>query len=106
MSPATKKELQKVIEKIVRDIPKNHAFDSHFVINQLHTDKKYSYMSIRIGSPGCTVAAVNSEISRMVKTLRGTVEQLRLPKNGKPLKSWSETIHGDPGECACWLKLN
>ena len=40
MSPATKKELQKVIEKIVREIPKNHAFDSHFVINQLHTDKK------------------------------------------------------------------
>lgn len=84
-----------------KKICKGFIFDTHFIISQLikkHSDVYLAFAST-INPRTKRTALVHGGISQAIAAFEGTlVRQLKD-------KSWSETIHGNGGECACWQKL-
>lgn len=93
--------MQNAIRTIVDEIPSRRIFDSHFVINRLikhHSDAYLSYAST-INATTDKTLIVHGNIGKEIAKLGDSVlRQL-------PDLSWSENIHGNASECACWQKL-
>ena len=100
--------MQQAIAEIVNAIPNGKVFDSHFVINLLIREHSEAYLTfVRNGfpsAPAVTANVVHGQIAQEIKKLSNVVTRLTI--NGQELESRSETIHGEPGDCACWLKIN
>jgi hypothetical protein len=106
------KAMQKAIAKIIRNIPRQRIFDSHFVIDQLIKHHSDVYLRFAFKFAGSVMSSVNltaqvhgliaQEVDKRAQQL--SIERI-LSSDNRPERSWSETIHGEPGECACWRKI-
>ena len=101
LSPTEEFIMQNTIRQILNTIPTNHIFDSHFVIEQLiknFSDEYIQFVSQYANGDQPTLVA-HGNIGKIIKGFSGDlVEQLEQ-------LSWSENIHANPSECACWKKL-
>ncbi len=106
MNPSVEVAMQEAIQNVINQIPTGYVFDSHFVIAQiikLNSETYLTFIASRFASAATvTAAAVNGQIALVLKKC-GNIE--RMEENGQPLESWSENIHANPNECACWRKM-
>lgn len=93
--------MEKAILSIINEIPKNHIFDSHFIINELikgYSDVYLTFASNYASNNSTVTLTSHRQIGKKINELDGTV----LAQVGK---AWSENIHKRPSECTCWKKL-
>ena len=99
-------DMQRAIEAIIGKIPQGMVFDSHFVINRLIKEYSQVYLSfvaqLFAPSANVTAALVNGRIALLIKDC-GNVKRLMI--GDQELQSWSENIHTNCNECACWRKI-
>jgi hypothetical protein len=86
--------MQAAVDRVIGQIAKRRAFDSHFLIAQVILHHMPAYVVFR--APGDTDA-----------TLHGRIAQL-IPRSGLvrrfPQQAWSHNIHGGPSPCALWQR--
>jgi hypothetical protein len=87
-------KLIRLIEIIVNQVPHGCIFDSHFVITTLIKIPSDEYH--RLGAAYLQTKKAHSEISKQID--KCDVERIKG-------HSWSDTIRGKPGKCACWRRL-
>ena len=93
-------KMKNAIQSIVNEVPKRCIFDSHFIINELvkkHSDKYLVFASDFAKADEQITPVVHGQIAQAINALDG----IKRLEN----KSWSENIHGNSNECACWEKL-
>jgi len=94
--------IQQAIQEILQSIPKDHLFDSHFVINELirkHSDE-YLRFANSFNHTGLTTEIFHGHIAQEIANFEGTLAS----RKQKPM-SWSHNIHGECSECSCWQKI-
>jgi hypothetical protein len=92
--------MNNAIREIIETIPKDHIFDSHYIISQLikkYTDIYHTFSS-SIDADSDKTLIVHGNIGQIISTFEND-----LVKKQNNL-SWSENIHGNSSECAAWLK--
>ncbi|MCF7889302.1 MAG: hypothetical protein K9L78_04190 [Victivallales bacterium] len=91
--------MQNAIESIINEVPNGCIFDTHHVINQLIKRYSDSYLSYANGlSTNNITNILHMEIAKIINEhSNGLIQKVGY--------SWSETIHGGSGKCACWKKL-
>jgi len=95
--------IQNVIAEIVNGIPRGYIFDSHYVIRQLIKRDYNAYLAFvcRFQPNTVTGGSVDGQLAQEITPIakQGIVEKL------EGFESWSETVTGNPCECACWRKI-
>ncbi len=94
-------EFREAVRQIVENVPSGLAFDSHYVINQLlkkYSDEYIVFVSQYANSLKPTFTA-HQQIGHAIDSFNGSIVQRM------DYQSWSETIHGDGGECALWRRI-
>jgi hypothetical protein len=89
------------IEEIVRKVPSNRIFDSHFVIRRLNKQHHDQYLSF--------AAEAAPDSRRPTLPMHGKIGQKINKLSGQLIKrleytAWSENERGNPGPCACWIR--
>ncbi|MBU0478135.1 hypothetical protein KKC91_06175 [bacterium] len=92
--------MQNSIQKIIDGIKSGYIFDSHFVIAQLIKFYSDAYLDFAssINASSDKTLMVHGKIGQEIAKHKGSLIQML------PNKSWSENIHGNTNECACWQK--
>ena len=93
--------MNNAIREILRTIPSNHIFDTHFVINFLIKEYSDEYLQFaaRYANSNQITLTTHGQIGQIISSFQGDlVEQLDPP-------AWSENIHWKASPCACWRKL-
>jgi hypothetical protein len=95
-------EIQRMIGDL--NIPPDHIFDSHFVINMLIKKRSDAYLQFaagvanRFNGPNLT-----TEVHRQIALhIDRCCERVLIA--GVEAQSYSEHIHGEPCACACWMR--
>jgi hypothetical protein len=99
--------MRQAIQQIIQeDVAAGCIFDSHFIINRLIKSKTLgdAYLAFARLKAQTNVSQLHGLIGQEIDALvqGGLIE--RMMKDGQELESCSETIHGDPGHCACWRR--
>ena len=107
--------LRDSIKQIIKAIPRQCYFDSHFVIEELlkhHTDEYINAVApfAGEGKKRITLAAhahIGQEILGCINGDNGGDALAKRVKNpdGNGADSWSTTIHGTGGRCALWRRI-
>lgn len=97
------KNIHDAIREIILEIPSGKIFDTHFVINQLIKKFSDTYLSFTssIHANDRTFPAhgnIGQEVSKIAASGNLTQQLVEY-------ESWSENIHGNVSECACWLRI-
>jgi hypothetical protein len=92
--------MKNTIEEIVKNVPKDCIFDTHFVIGELIKNNSDQYLSFacKYAESSEITNSTHMQIGKEINKLDGSI----LEKIGP---SWSENIHRNPSECTCWKKL-
>ncbi len=91
--------MQNSIKVIIKEIPKGHIFDSHFVINELLKRFSDEYLTF-----SCKFAKNNNKITLSAHGQIG--KKINKLNDIKQIgEAWSENIHKTPSKCTCWEKL-
>lgn len=94
--------IQDAIRDIILEIPSGKIFDTHFIINQLIKKSSDTYLAYTssINANERTLPShgnIGQEVSK-IAVAGNLIRQLEH-------ESWSENIHGNTSECACWLRI-
>lgn len=87
--------MQTIIEDLIREIPKNVMFDSHYIIRQL----RYRYSDDYATFFKKKVLSTHGRIGKEISKFEGNLVQKQT------VKSYSENIHRKGSRCALWKKL-
>lgn len=91
--------LDSIIQSIIQEIPANHVFDAHHVIENLAAKYEEEYKAAF--QSYTTVKTFHSHISQ-------TIESFTTPAKGALItrmdNSWSRNINHGDSPCACWKK--
>ena len=93
--------MEDTIREILEVIPPGRVFDSHYIITQLikHHSDVYLTFASGIDAGSKKTEMVHGHIGKKIAEFEsGIIERVEE-------KSWSENIHGKPGECTAWRKL-
>jgi len=93
--------LKLAIQEIVFNVPRGCIFDSHFVIDALIKAHSGDYESFN--DPNRTTAQTHGLLAQQISICN--VPVIRIEIDGVDCQSYSETIRGEPGKCACWRRL-
>ncbi len=105
--------LRDSIKQIIKAIPSQCYFDSHFVIEELlkhHSDQYINHVSQFAGNSEPTKTAHAGVGQKIMNSIDGDnggdglAERVKNP-DGKGANSWSTTIHGTGGRCALWRRI-
>jgi hypothetical protein len=93
--------MQNKIKTIIESVPKNHIFDSHFIITSLIKlfSDEYLQFASSINTDINKTLSVHGQIGKMISKF----ENFLVEKQSNP--SWSINIHNNASDCACWKKL-
>ncbi len=92
--------MESAIRTIVDEVPREHVFDSHFVMNELIKRFSNKYLSFAGGfatDDEKRTLVAHGKIGQEINKLNGTI----VDKIGA---AWSENIHKKPSPCTCWKK--
>lgn len=91
--------LNSTIQSIIQEIPANHVFDAHYVIENLAARYEQEYNAAFQSYK--TINTFHSHISQ-------TIESFTAPAKGALItridNSWSRNINLGDSPCACWKK--
>jgi len=89
------------IETIIRGIPRNVAFDAHYVIDTLIRDYSDVYLNYAttMGAQDGITPTMHSQISRRISQLEGSLIA------NTDMQSWSYNIRGRASECKLWRRI-
>ncbi|MBR5097501.1 MAG: hypothetical protein IK094_10400 [Treponema sp.] len=87
--------MNQTIKSIISEIPTEHYFDAHTVIQKMYQEYRTVYDS---NNKFATIEKYHSEISKNIDSFvqSGMIERIG--------ESWSKNINGNYSECVCWKK--
>ena len=94
-------EFNDAIENILRKIGSGYMFDTHFVIEQIikhHSDEYINFVAQYANTDMSTFTA-HGNIGKEINKFNSNLVELQKQE------SWSENIHGNPSNCALWLRI-
>ncbi len=92
--------IENAIRSIIKDVDKNHVFDTHFVIRQLiklHSDE-YLKFACHIKAETNISALVNGHIGQLIRDMKDLVEKM-------DWDFYSESFNGKTHSNAGWRKI-
>ena len=93
-------EIQDVLEKIITAIPKDHVFDSHFIITTLTKEYSDTYLSFAdsFASSETKTLPMHGKIGQEIAKFEPSLIE-RIPE-----KAWSFNSHGNASACTAWKR--
>ena len=95
-------EFREAVQKVIKSIPFDKIFDTHFVINRLikiYADDYIKFVTTFTNQEDSTLSE-HENIGLQIAEFEGQlIEQ-------QANRSWSENIHGQPNECTLWKKVS